>query len=136
MAQRNPTVTATDAVSEELSSPSAVDLSAAINALNQAAQALTTTASQMMQMMQTLASSPGVGQPPPTRDAVAAQINTLEDDPFSEAVPTQNPPLATPLLVTAGFRAVTSSEFERRSATSIPASTYTIAMRRSTGSPA
>ena len=67
MAQRNPTVTATDATaagSEELSSPSAVDLSSAINALNQAAQALTTTATQMMQMMLTVTSGPSVGQPP------------------------------------------------------------------------
>jgi hypothetical protein len=108
MAQRNPTGTATDAMasgSEELSSPSEVDLSAAINALNQAAQALTTTATQMMQMMQTLTSGPSVGQPPPSGGVPATQINTLEDDPFSEAAPTQNPPLATPLPVTAPVNA-------------------------------
>jgi hypothetical protein len=108
MAQRNPTVTATDATtagSEELSSPSAVDLSAAINALNQAAQALTTTATQMMQMMLTVTSGPSVGQPPLGGGVPATQINTLEDDPFSEAAPTQNPPLATPLLVTAPVNA-------------------------------
>src|SRR4030095_9310203 len=108
MAHRNPPVTATDATtagSEELSSPSAADLSAAINTLNQAAQALTTTATQMMQMMLTVTSGPSVGQPPLGGVVPATQINTLEDDPFSEAVPTQNPPLATPLLVPAPVNA-------------------------------
>src|SRR5882724_10322436 len=104
MAQRHPTVTASDATatgSEGLSSPSAVDLSIAIDTLTQAAQALTTTATQMMQMMHTLTSGPSVGQAPPGGGVPATQINTWEDDPFSEAVPTQNPPLATPLPVTA-----------------------------------
>jgi hypothetical protein len=108
MAQRHPTVTATDATaagSEELSSPPAADLSAAINTLNQAAQALTTTVTQMMQMMHTLASGPMIGQAPPATGVPATQINTWEDDPFSEAVPTQNPPLATPLPVTAPVNA-------------------------------
>jgi hypothetical protein len=66
--------------------------------LTQATQALTTTATQMMQIMQTLTSTPTIRQAPPG-GAVATQINTWEDDPFSEAVPTQNPPAATPRLV-------------------------------------
>jgi hypothetical protein len=87
----------TTAISDTLSGPSAADLSTAIHTLTQATQVLTTTATQMMQVMQTLASGTGVSQLP--RAAVATQINTWEDDPFSEAVPTTNPPLATPLAV-------------------------------------
>jgi hypothetical protein len=97
-----PTITtATDTAStrgEVLSTPSAADLSAAVQALTQATQALTTTATQMMQLMQTLPSAPSL-RPPPPGGAVATQINTWEDDPFSEAVPTPNPPLAAPLAV-------------------------------------
>jgi hypothetical protein len=85
------------AASDTLSGPSAADISMAIHTLTQATQALTTTATQMMQMMQTLAGGPSVSQPP--RGVLAAQINTWEDDPFSEAVPTPNSPLATPLAV-------------------------------------
>jgi hypothetical protein len=99
MAQRHSTGTA--AGSGELSNPAAADaadLPAAIDTLTQAAQALTTTAAQMMQMMHTLTSGTGVGQARP--GAPATQVNTWEDDPFSEAVPTQNPPLGAPLSVT------------------------------------
>jgi hypothetical protein len=71
-----------------------MELSAAIRALTQAAQALTAVANQMMPMVQA---------PSPSRGALAAppsQINTWEDDPFSEPVPTMNPAPATPLPVT------------------------------------
>jgi len=104
MAQRQPTVTTTGAGSEELSNPPAADLSAAIDTLTQAAQALTTTSAQMMQMMHTLTSGTGVRQVP-LGAVPAIQLNTWEDDPFSEAVPTQNPPLATPLSVAAPVNA-------------------------------
>src|SRR4051812_44090610 len=104
MAQRQPTVTTTGAGSEELSNPPAADLSAAIDTLTQAAQALTTTSAQMMQMMHTLTSGTGVRKAP--RGAVPAiQLNPWEDAPFSEAVPTQTPPLATPLSVAAPVNA-------------------------------
>lgn len=89
---------ATDAATEESSNSSATDLSTAVNTLTEAAQALTATAGQMMQMLHTLATGIDWGQsgawPRP-----AAQINTWEDDPFSEAVATHNPPLGTPLAV-------------------------------------
>jgi hypothetical protein len=104
MAQRHPTGTAMTPGSEELSNPPATDLSGAINSLNQATQALTATATQMMQMMHTLMGGTGIGQASPGAGP-ATQINTLEDDPFSEAVPTQNPPIATPLSVTAPVNA-------------------------------
>jgi hypothetical protein len=101
MAYEPTTTTATDTAStggEVLSTPSAADLSAAVHALTQATQALTTTATQMMQIMQTLPSAPSL-RPLPPGGAVTTQISTWEDDPFSEAVPTPNPPLAAPLAV-------------------------------------
>ena len=61
-------------------------LSNTLQALTQATQALTVAATQMMQTMQGMA-----GGVPPSRRAQPAQINTWEDDPFSEAVPTTNP---------------------------------------------
>ena len=66
----------TTAISDTLSGPSAADLSTAIHTLTQATQVLTTTATQMMQVMQTLASGTGVSQLP--RAAVATQINTSD----------------------------------------------------------
>jgi len=99
MAQRQSSVTpseATAAGSGELST--APNLSTSIDTLTQAAQALVTTAAQMMQMMHTLTSGTAVGQARP--GVPAAQVNTWGDDPFSEAAPTQNPPLSTPLSVT------------------------------------
>jgi hypothetical protein len=102
MAQRQSPITpsnATAAGSEEHSSPFAADFSAAIDTLTQATQALTNTAAQMMQMMHAVTSGTGVGQAAPG-GVPASQINTWEDDPFSEGAPTQNPPLATPLPVT------------------------------------
>src|SRR5262249_21912907 len=80
---------------------STVDLATAIQTLTQAVQTLTTTTTQMMQTVQALVSS----QPQPPDGRVrdgglqATQVNTWEDDPFSEAVPTSNPPLATLLAV-------------------------------------
>jgi hypothetical protein len=92
--QQNPTATMTGAGNQELSSSAAADLSAAISTLTQAAQALTTTAGQMMQMMQTVTSGTSVGQAPSgAAPATQININTWEDDPFSEAIPTQNLPL-------------------------------------------
>jgi len=85
--------------SGEFSNTPATDLSAAIDTLTQATQALTATAAQMMQMMHAVTSGTGLGQAAPG-GAPAGQINTWEDDPFSEATPTQNPPLATPFPVT------------------------------------
>src|SRR5262252_7146604 len=85
------------AVSNALSESTPADLSTAIDALTQATQTLTAAATQMMQMLQTLAGGPGGPPPPPS--VVTTQVNTWEDDPFSEAVPTTNPPLATPLAV-------------------------------------
>jgi hypothetical protein len=99
MAQRHSTGTATTD-SEELSNTPASDLAGAVNSLNQATQALTATAAQMMQMMHTLTGGAGIGQASPGAGP-AVQINTWEDDPFSEAAATQNPPLATPLSVAA-----------------------------------
>jgi hypothetical protein len=102
MAYEHPISTAAEASStanDMLSGMSATDLTSAVQALTQATQALTTTATQMMQMMQTFPSPPSLGQVQRRGDAVTTQINTWEDDPFSEAVPTQNPPLATPLAV-------------------------------------
>jgi len=95
MAQRQNVPTLTEGPStgsEGLASTSAAELSAAIQTLTQAAQALTTIANQMMHVMQL---PPGRPEPP----TPLTQINTWEDDPFSEAVPTTNPPLATPLAV-------------------------------------
>ena len=78
--------------SEGLASTSTAELSAAIQTLTQAAQALTTIATEMMRVIQ---------NPPGRQEPLTplAQINTWEDDPFSEAVPTTNPPLATPLAI-------------------------------------
>jgi hypothetical protein len=95
MAQRQNVPTPTEVPStgsEGLASTSAAELSAAIQTLTQAAQALTTIANQMMNVMQI---PPGRQEPP----TPLTQINTWEDDPFSEAVPTTNPPLATPQAV-------------------------------------
>jgi hypothetical protein len=106
MAQRHPTGSTTTG-SDELSNSTATDLSGAISSLNQATQALTATAAQMMQMMQmmhTLTAGAGIGHTP-LGAGPAAQVNTWEDDPFSEAVATQNPPLATPLSVAAPVNA-------------------------------
>ena len=89
MAQRHPTGTAMAADSGEFSNTPATDLSAAIDTLTQATQALTATAAQMMQMMHAVTSGTGLGQAAPG-GAPAGQINTWEDDPFSEATPTQN----------------------------------------------
>src|SRR5919197_4129554 len=72
--------------SEGLASPSAAELSAAMQTLTQAAQALTTIANQMMHVMQLPPGRPEAPTP-------LTQVNTWEDDPFSEAVPTTNPPL-------------------------------------------
>jgi hypothetical protein len=104
MAYEHPISTAAEAPStgnDRLSGTSATELTAAVHALTQAAQALTTTATQMMQMMQTLPGPAGLGQSRPGAGAVTIQINSLEDDPFSEAVPTPTPPAAPPLAVPA-----------------------------------
>lgn len=71
-----------------------VQESTTIQALTQAAQALTAAANQMMQVMQGIGGGTIVGLASPT-----AQINIWEDDPFSEATPPANPPLSTPVLV-------------------------------------
>src|SRR5438477_1594353 len=95
MAQRQNVPTPTEVPStgsEGLASPSAAELSAAIQTLTQAAQALTTIATQMLHVMQSPPGQPASAPP-------LTQTNTWEDDPFSEAVPTTNPPLATPQAV-------------------------------------
>lgn len=71
----------------------ATDLATAAQSLTQAAQLLAATANQLMQVLQGMASQ-GQLQPGGGVAAAAAQINTWEDDPYSEAVPTVNPPLA------------------------------------------
>jgi hypothetical protein len=79
------------------------DVSAAVQSLTEVAQSLATSASQMMQMlqmMQQLMQGRAQGAGPTTVPAAtAAQINTWEDDPYSEATPTDDPPLATPIKV-------------------------------------
>src|SRR3954451_8304647 len=91
---RHPSAGTTPA-DDEASKPSLSDLSAAIDSLTQAAQTLTTAAAQIMQM---LTSGTGIGQIEPS-SARIQHINAWEDDPFSEAVPTENPPLSAPLSV-------------------------------------
>src|SRR3954469_15174633 len=97
MVQRS-TAATTPTGNDGVSGPSLSDLSAAIDSLTQAAQTLTTAAAQIMQILQTLTSGTGTGQPGPNLPR-AQQINTWGDDPFSEAVPTENPPLAAPMSV-------------------------------------
>src|SRR3954467_12891503 len=86
MVQRS-TAATTPTGNDGVSGPSLSDLSAAIDSLTQAAQTLTTAAAQI-----TLAIGAGTGQPAPNLRR-AQQISTWGDDPFSEAVPTENPPL-------------------------------------------
>jgi hypothetical protein len=62
-------------------------LSAAVQALTQATQVLRATTSMMVQSMQ----QPGAAGVGPRPGAAVAQINVWEDDPFSEASPTENP---------------------------------------------
>lgn len=78
------------------------ELSTAIQSLAQAAQLLNATTAQMLKTMQSMKDSattaqtyPGAGGSP----ASTAQINTWEDDPFSEATPTANPVNTTPQAV-------------------------------------
>src|SRR5689334_22210536 len=75
------------------------DLAPVAEALTQATQALVSTANQLMQFAQGFASpAPGVtggGQ----EGGAQAQINTWEDDPFSEAVPTPDPRNPPPITV-------------------------------------
>src|SRR3954447_13484965 len=94
MVQRS-TAATTPTGNDGVSGPSLSDLSAAIDSLTQAAQTLTTAAAQITQ---TLAIGAGTGQPAPNLRR-AQQISTWGDDPFSEAVPTENPPLAAPIPV-------------------------------------
>jgi hypothetical protein len=77
------------------------DLAEALNAIAQAAKAQAASAAQIMQMMQQMvqmmqqaqAVGPGFGAGAVGAPA-AVQINIWEDDPFSEEVPTADPPLA------------------------------------------
>jgi hypothetical protein len=69
-------------------------LSTAVQALTQATQVLLTTSNRMIQAVQATGSSGAPVAGLPVGAAVAAQINVWEDDPFSEAVATTNPPLS------------------------------------------
>jgi hypothetical protein len=73
-------------------------LSGATQALTQATQQLTATAAQLSALTQSRATETTV---PDTTAAVAVQINTWEDDPFSEASPTANPVRGQPIAVAA-----------------------------------
>jgi hypothetical protein len=76
------------------------ELSTAIQNLTQATQLLTAAAAQMTRTMQSMPPSTPTSQPNlGGSGSAAATINTLEDDPFSEATPTANPSNATPLVV-------------------------------------
>jgi hypothetical protein len=72
-------------------------LPAAIQALVQATQALTATAAQMAELMQTPA-GPGATIGSPAARA-GHQVNAWEDDPFSEATASANPVLASPVTI-------------------------------------
>jgi hypothetical protein len=78
------------------------DLRSAAEALLEAAQSMVRSGNQLTQLMQTMTSTPGLGMLQGQSSAagqapMTVQINTWEDDPFSEAVPTTNPPIATPV---------------------------------------
>jgi hypothetical protein len=72
-------------------------LSAAAQALTQATQQLTTTAAQLSRAAQ---GRPGVTDSAETLTTAGTQILAWEDDPFSEASPTPNPPKAQPITDT------------------------------------
>jgi hypothetical protein len=78
------------------------DYTPLIQALADATQSLTNATNQLTRFTQLIA---GVASGGPQGIAVGpggaetAQINTWEDDPFSEATPTSNPPIATPIAV-------------------------------------
>src|SRR5687768_16665160 len=69
-------------------------LSIALQALTQATQALTATATQMMQAVHSMGTPDGRVHAEPS-----VQINVWEDDPFSEIVPTTNPVSSVPTAV-------------------------------------
>jgi hypothetical protein len=69
--------------------PAAVSQSELVDALSQVTAALTAAADQLKQLTQSTTTGPMQAATP------GAQVNTWED-PFSEAVPSVNPPLATP----------------------------------------
>jgi hypothetical protein len=79
------------------------EVAAAVQALTQVAQSLAQSATQMMQAMQAMhqvlqgrAQVPGAGA---AAAGPQAQVNTWEDDPYSEEAATDNPPLASPIQV-------------------------------------
>jgi len=75
------------------------DLAPVVEALTQATQALVSTTNQLMQFAQGFA-SPAPGVTGGGREGGGqAQINTWEDDPFSEAVPTPDPRNPQPITV-------------------------------------
>lgn len=85
----------TTAENNVTTSSTAEDLAQAARALAQAAQALATTVGSLSQALQQgMANQNPVLAAGGAAGAVAAQINTWEDDPYSEAVATANPPLA------------------------------------------
>jgi hypothetical protein len=91
---------ALDVVREQL--PVANELAVATDALTQVASQLRDAAAQMTVALQTLQQTLEGIAPKLTAGAapaVAAQISTWEDDPFSEAVATQDPVDATPIQV-------------------------------------
>jgi hypothetical protein len=76
----------------EASPPKQDDLAEIIVALRQVTEVLTTAGNQFQQFAESAVAG---GGPPGAAAAAAVEINTW-DDPFSEAIPTLNPPLATP----------------------------------------
>lgn len=79
------------------------DLASTARALTQAAQTLTVVANQLMQVLQTIppGALPSPQQAGPGTTTPVVEINTWEDDPFSEETPTFNPPTAATLAVAA-----------------------------------
>jgi hypothetical protein len=76
------------------------ELRAAITALTEATRSLAATSQQLAQLSQgggsMLAGQPGgPGVGTPASPSVLATVNAWEDDPYSQAVPTANPPVAT-----------------------------------------
>src|ERR1700682_2532416 len=84
----------------EASPPKQDDFAEIVTALKQVTEVLTTAGNQFQQFAESAAAGGG----PPGAAAAAVEINTW-DDPFSEAIPTLNPPLATPRPVTLAVNA-------------------------------
>jgi hypothetical protein len=92
----------------EMTGPGVDPVPATLNALLQTAQALNATAAQLLQAVQARGPDPGAAGRPPF---VTSQINTWEDDPFSQSAPTSDPTLAAPIAIGAPGTASSSLPF-------------------------